>query len=343
MNNDVIFASAQAYWSEGLNVIPVRFKAKNPALGEWKEYQTRQSTKQEIKEWFGNGTLYNIGIVHGKMRDNFGYYGTFDIDHDVEIYERMREEFPTLFEGRIERTGSGEGYHIPIITVEQVAWGSKTWKIGKQIGTSKRWYDSVNFRAAIRQTVVPPSVHPSGNLYEFLQSGDITRAQNLDNVFAWLNQISKKPHDLKPKRTKRAIQPPQDGTLLQQVLAYWRPEKVFDHFGLVSQIQEERNGEVRLLGNGGLLIKNDKVWFCHEEQIGGGGIEAWVWCKGRIGQTLDKKAEFRKILIQMAEAGGIDLTGFYRLGDEGHLNAQKNKRTRTTRKEFSKLRRPRQD
>jgi len=48
--------------------------------------------------------------------------------------------------------------------------------------------------------------------------------------------------------------------------------------------------------------------------------------------------EFRRILIQMAEAGGIDLVGLYKAGDEGHLNTPQTKRRRTTRKEFGQLR-----
>jgi len=332
--NAIMYASASAYYSEGLNVIPVVWQEKRPALPEWKKYQTTPSTAEEVNHWFGNGTLYNIGIIHGQLRDGLGYYGTFDIDHDKGIFNRLKVEFPFLFGGRIEQSGSGEGFHVPLITSEIVAWGNKTWKT--------QW-GSVNYRASNCQTVVPPSIHPTGNPYTFLQSGDIARVRNLDDVFEWLNELSDKPQMLK-RPPRKTITPANRGSLLEQVLAYWNPERVFDYFGLVNQIQEERNGDIRLFGNGGLLIRNKNgawVWYCHEEQTGGGAIEAWVWCQSRIGQTLDKQVEFRRILIQMAEAGGIDLAGFYKPGDEGHLKTRQTKRRRTTQKDFGKLRKNR--
>jgi hypothetical protein len=70
-----VWEAAMAYLQAGLSIIPIRFSDKKPAL-EWKEYQDRQPTEEEVTSWFedgvpsGNGGLtkvFNIAIITGKI------------------------------------------------------------------------------------------------------------------------------------------------------------------------------------------------------------------------------------------------------------------------------------
>ncbi|PJF20446.1 MAG: hypothetical protein CUN56_16135, partial [Phototrophicales bacterium] len=120
----------------------------------------------------------NIGIVHGEVSGN---YITIDIDHDNGIFARLIDVFPPLGFGRIEQSGSGEGYHIPLRLITMPTWNNKTWKTSQGI---------VNIRARRCQTVAPPSIHPTGGVYKFIQIGDIEYIENVAAIEHWLDEIS---------------------------------------------------------------------------------------------------------------------------------------------------------
>ncbi|HAT11844.1 MAG TPA: hypothetical protein DCS97_14925 [Planctomycetes bacterium] len=47
-------AAARSYQAAGLCVLPARFPEKRPAIGAWKDYQTRLPTEAEVSAWFAN-------------------------------------------------------------------------------------------------------------------------------------------------------------------------------------------------------------------------------------------------------------------------------------------------
>lgn len=299
------------YHAEGLNVIPVVERNKMPALATWEQYHTRLSTADEIKRWWGSGHNYNIGLVHGEVSGN---YITLDIDHDSGLIDEVYNVHPYLFKGRIEQSGSGEGYHVPL-RVKQLPdfgldqkqnrpRGNRTWKT--QIGI-------LNIRARFCQTVAPPSIHPTGNPYRYLQEGPITEVENLAALISWLNELAPPPTP-KPVESK-SLCAAHGSDLVAEVKAYWNVLKVFDNFTMAAQQRKEPNGEIRLLGNGGLLITEDLQQFYNfSDEFGGGVFEAWGFC--RFGTSYDKARHFRQVLLEMAQAAGIDPAKFYRRGDE---------------------------
>lgn len=301
----IMLESALSYHGEGLNVIPVVYKDKKPALATWEEYHTRVSTENEVRQWFGNGHQYNIGLVHCRLESGC-YYSALDIDHDFGLVDDLFDSHPHLFKGRIEQSGSGEGYHVPLLldTLPDFGFdqrqnrprGNRTWKTQKGI---------INLRVFACQTVAPPSIHPSGNEYRFLQGGPITQAANLDSLIEWLNQLA--PPPVPKQDSPRSVRPAQGNDLLAEVKAVWDSAlKVFDHFTMAAQPRKEPNGEIRLCGNGGLLLTEDlQQWFCFSDDFGGGVVEAWGYC--RFGSAYDKHKHFRQVLLEMAEAGGIQI------------------------------------
>ena len=133
------------YHNHGVCVIPCRPRDKAPALAEWAEYQQRMSTAEEITAWWRSQPLYNIGLVHG-----VNGFVSIDIDHDAGAFQDLREKFPSLTVGRLEQSGSGQGYHIPIFLEEYPNLGydntkdrpkgNRTWKYsGGEINIRARW------------------------------------------------------------------------------------------------------------------------------------------------------------------------------------------------------------
>jgi len=314
---DAMLKSALFYHNEGLCVIPVKPRDKAPALESWEEYQRRPSTEDEIRTWFGNGTGYNIGIVHGEVSNG---YVTLDFDHDTGLFAEMRKRFPPFFTGRLEQSGSHEGYHIPMMLSELPDFGynkrqerprgNKTWK-------TKQGH--CNLRCRFCQTVAPPSIHPTGNRYRFIQKGSIVTIDNLSDLLTWLDKVAPPPL---PRIVNAQRHTPGERlcggkTLLEAVKSAWPDAlSVFRFFNLVDRVQEEPDGELRVLGNGGLLINSDDktLWYNFSDEMGGGLFEAWGWC--RFGSSYNNQTQFRNVLVEMAQAAGIDVTQFYKRGDE---------------------------
>lgn len=307
---ETFFNAAMGYHNEGLCVIPIVPGDKMPATkilnGTWDRYKTTRSTAEEIEHWWANGhkEVWNIGIVHGEVSDG---YIAIDIDKDAGIFEAFKKEFGGLTSGRIEQSGSGRGFHIPIRMLESLPeFGNRTWKT--ELG-------DFNIRVANCQTVAPPSIHPSGNPYRFIQEGDIQESFDLTHLMQWLDSLVPEPKKITLKPKKVTIHP-QGDDLKQAVIDYWvNALTVFAKFGFTTNMQQERNGELRLLGNGGLLIKEDHdTWHCFSDEFGGGIFEAWAFCNG-IGPNYDKHTHFRKVLVEMAQVAGIDIAKFYKKGD----------------------------
>ena len=150
------FSVLDFYQAEKLNLIPLIHGDKKP-VGEWKEYQQRKITKEEINTFFLQGTQHNIGVVCGAISDNL-----FVLDFDTEeIFHR----FFTKTDG-LTLVKTGRGYHVFFKAERPI----KTLKMldseGREIATLKGEGSYV---------VGPPSLHPSGACYEFIQRGEISR------------------------------------------------------------------------------------------------------------------------------------------------------------------------
>lgn len=83
-----ILQAAKRYVDLGLSVIPIDRNSKRP-LVEWKQYQERRPTSDELTGWFGGPTPPNIAVVCGEVsgklvvldfddEDLFGVYFTHD-------------------------------------------------------------------------------------------------------------------------------------------------------------------------------------------------------------------------------------------------------------------------
>lgn len=102
-------ATAMAYLAAGLSCLPATKARKHPAIGSWKNWQSRLPTKVEVKAWFSN-PHDAICVVSGKVSGNLE---CMDFDQRGELFAAWMEKVDTELLAKlvIEQTPSG-GYHV---------------------------------------------------------------------------------------------------------------------------------------------------------------------------------------------------------------------------------------
>lgn len=140
---------AKQYARYGLSVIPVFYGEKKP-LVSWQAYQRRKATESELHEWFGNSLPRNIGIVCGHVSGNIV---VLDFDKP-EAYQRFFGVTAKL-ESETPVVRTCRGLHVWLRTTNTVRSYVLSDLSLDVIGESKF-------------VLAPPSRHPSGITYEFV-------------------------------------------------------------------------------------------------------------------------------------------------------------------------------
>jgi len=101
--------TAMAYLAAGLSCLPATKSRKHPAIGSWKNWQTRLPTEVEVRAWFSN-PHDAICVVSGAVSGNLE---CLDFDNGGELFGAWMEKIDTslLAQLVIEQTPSG-GYHV---------------------------------------------------------------------------------------------------------------------------------------------------------------------------------------------------------------------------------------
>lgn len=137
------------YIELGLVPIPISPGGKNP-LVKWDRYQDEAPQAAQVTEWFTKNPSANIGLVTGPVS---GGLIVLDID-DPHIYLQLEAIEKWQERTRVVRTGGG-GYHV--------------WLKSESPCDS---FTLPNPRIEVKgygsQVVAPPSIHSSGQLYEFV-------------------------------------------------------------------------------------------------------------------------------------------------------------------------------
>ena len=142
-----LLQAALSYCRKGLSVIPLKQKK---ALYAWQDYQQRLATVDEVTTWWAQHPDANVGIVTGKISGII----VLDVDGEpgIETIKRERLQIiPTL----TVRTGGG-GYHYIFRHP------------GGIVRNFTRKLPGIDLRGDGGYIVAPPSIHPSGNRYEWL-------------------------------------------------------------------------------------------------------------------------------------------------------------------------------
>lgn len=146
---------AEEYASLNLPVIMVKIKDKVSAMTDWPNVATTDPTVAH-EWWSGKNRLFNTGVVMGEQAgiidietDN---HGTTNGEDSLMAY--VNESSSTLPRTWTFKSGSG-GIH-------------RLFRCDHPIASGAGILPGVDVRANGGYAVFPPSVHPNGNLYEWL-------------------------------------------------------------------------------------------------------------------------------------------------------------------------------
>lgn len=154
-----LLETASSMHSMGANVLPIK-NGKKPAV-EWDRLQTERQTKEEIQSYDWNNST-GLGIVCG-----INGFVCIDFDkiksNDVVVAFLKELGFNEKYTWRV-KSGSGTGEHIWVRVTEPLPFNK-----GVIFGYSKDGsFDHLEIRWKECQTLIPPSVHASGNAYEWV-------------------------------------------------------------------------------------------------------------------------------------------------------------------------------
>lgn len=183
-----ILKAAEKYAEQGCSVIPVEEGSKKP-LDFWKEYQDRRPTDKELKEWFTD-TGYQIGMVTGCVSGGL-FILDFDGENWQEIFKEFMNRFPEFLDSLVVRTGSGK-VHIYGICPDMPK--DLTRKVKKYFDPEGKIIGEVELRANSHQALCPPSLHPCGEQYSFVddtKSPVSVSLEKLNEILAWMNEGQK--------------------------------------------------------------------------------------------------------------------------------------------------------
>lgn len=157
--------SALEYLDQGWSVIPIHAHTKKPAI-EWKEYQSRQPTEEEVEAWWATWPHANIAIITGHLS------GVVIVDCDNERALAAAKELG--FESPISvRTRHGRHFYW--------AHPRDGTYFGNRAGSNSRGVDwpkvpGLDFRGDGGYALLPPSKS---------YSWEIAAAHDFDDMPEW--------------------------------------------------------------------------------------------------------------------------------------------------------------
>jgi putative DNA primase/helicase len=165
---------AREYRDKGFSVIPIKPKDKAPMI-KWAQYQNRLATDKELELWFGNGSENNIGIVTGKISG----IDVLDLDSKDSVQYAEENEFLNT-----PLVKTGKGFHCYC-----------RHKDGVRNFQKRDNLPGIDLRGDGGYVVAPPSIHPSGLQYQWVEGKGLE-----DVLYGELPNIilAKEPQDKEP-------------------------------------------------------------------------------------------------------------------------------------------------
>lgn len=139
---------ALKYLSMGWSIIPLRPKSKEPLI-KWIEFQNRRASESEVKDWFTKHIDANLGVVTGLVSN----LAVVDLDGP-------------------EGLTSGRNLGLKSSVVSLTGAGRQLWfknQMGLQ-NSVKVIAPGIDIRAEGGYVVAPPSIHPNGRQYRWLNT-----------------------------------------------------------------------------------------------------------------------------------------------------------------------------
>jgi archaellum biogenesis ATPase FlaH len=178
-----VLQTALAYAKQDIRVIPIKQGEKRPPMQGWQNAAT--SDPITIRTWFeGQFKDCGLGIATGEFRNR--YLVVIDIDDRPEFsgsdtlkdLEQLHGELPNTVE---VITGSG-GRHIYFLT-DQPIRNEASGKLGQ----------GIDVRGIGGQVLAPPTIHPNGKTYEWVEGKTIANNPPADMPL-WMVLILTEKH-----------------------------------------------------------------------------------------------------------------------------------------------------
>jgi bifunctional DNA primase/polymerase-like protein len=166
------------YAARGWQVLPLKPQAKEPAT--WRGFYDATSNPAKLDRWFGRGHPYNAGIRTGIAS------GVFVLDPDGDIgaenLYRLERQYGPLPETLNSQTGNG--FHF---------W----FRADREIPSSiSKIAPHIDVCAEGHYVLAPPSIHPNGKRYQWLN--DLPPAP----APAWLIELAARRPIIAPPPSK---------------------------------------------------------------------------------------------------------------------------------------------
>ena len=147
---------ALEYVDSGWSILPVKPEEKRPYMTNWLQYTKTRASKDMVSNWFQRLSGAGVGAVTGRISNM--------VVLDVESYcptplEELLKRYPTQM---VSRTGSG-GYHL------FYQYPTNVSKVSNRV----RIFEGADLRADGGFIVLPPTIHPNGSRYEWVQRGPL--------------------------------------------------------------------------------------------------------------------------------------------------------------------------
>ena len=139
------------YFNHGFGVLPLKQRAKTPNILEWKSYEFSRADKKIVQGWLNDGLFENIGVQCG-----IASKGLCVIDLDSQkIIKDLNIKLDSIINSGCWVSTTGRGYHL---------WTLNSDEPGNTVLDGEIHAD---FKTT-GYIVVPPSIHPTGKHYEFI-------------------------------------------------------------------------------------------------------------------------------------------------------------------------------
>ncbi len=268
------------YESLGLSIVPVMRGGKAPGI-EWKPFQSRRATREELEAWFTG--LYRgcgLGVVTGAISGLW----VADIDHAVgkegdrtwDELQLANDDLPETWEA----VSGGGGRHLFF----KQPWGFQS-KTGKDVLGRH-----VDVRGDGGFLVLPPTVHPSGRKYEWWKDASPDEVELADAPLWLLDMV--RANGESPARPTAIIREPNPaefdawGRRVDGREQYMR-DTVWRH---VVEAYRERGGEP--LGEGEAVALEDAIWEHYSRRVTVQGTGADLESEGRGRAELKRKVRY---------------------------------------------------
>lgn len=143
--------NALHYLARGKSVIPIgrdpKTEQNKRPLVAWQKYQKRLPTKEEVRSWFSGTGITGVGMITGAIS------GIVVLDVEAGADLSGKELPPTV----VAKTGGG-GWHYYFNLPKDRIIKNSVKKVGEKM----------DIRAEGGYVVTPPSLHHSGNHYEWV-------------------------------------------------------------------------------------------------------------------------------------------------------------------------------